>query len=389
VINIAYLSQYDATDVRSWSGTGRAMARCLNEAGFKLNLIGPLRNQMHPVNVGRYLTHKYLLRQEDHPQRDPGFLRHFALQAEQKLAATDADLVFAPGGLPLSYLRTTLPVVMWTDCTFSNLLDYYPKFSNLSARSVRNGHEAERRALNRCNRILFASQWAADSAINDYGIGPDKIRIVPFGSNMSGAPQTDIERLIAQRLAIIGKKVYLSLVGVDWYRKGVDLAAHAVSILVNNGINAELTVVGCAPPDGLTPSHVRITGFIDKSRPEGVTELAGLFEGSHLFVLPSRAECYGVVLCEAAAYGLPSLASETGGIGSVVVSGITGQTFDPKASPQVWADHIAALVRDPSRYAALCRSAYNDFRQRLNWTASGKVIKQLIEELIPASARAA
>jgi hypothetical protein len=46
VINIAYLSHYDATDVRSWSGTGRAMARCLNEAGFKLSPIGPLRNQI-------------------------------------------------------------------------------------------------------------------------------------------------------------------------------------------------------------------------------------------------------------------------------------------------------------------------------------------------------
>jgi glycosyltransferase involved in cell wall biosynthesis len=389
VINIAYLSHYDATDVRSWSGTGRAMARCLSEAGFKLNFIGPLKHQMHPVNVGRYLTHKYLLRQEDHPQRDPGFLRHFACQAEQKLAAIDADLVFAPGGLPLSYLRTTLPVVMWTDCTFANLLDYYPKFSNLSARSVRNGHDAERRALNRCNRILFASQWAADSAINDYGISPDKIRIIPFGSNMPGAQQADTERLIAQRLATIDKKVSLSLVGVDWYRKGVDLAAHAVSILVNNGINAELTVAGCAPPGGLAPSHVRITGFIDKSRPEGVAELARLLEGSHFFTLPSRAECYGIVLCEAASYGLPSLASETGGVGSIVVSGTTGQTFNSEASPQVWADYIAALVRDPSRYAALCRSAYNDFQQRLNWTASGKLVKQLIEELLPASAKAA
>jgi hypothetical protein len=38
VINIAYLSHYDATDVRSWSGTGRAMARCLSEAGFRVEL---------------------------------------------------------------------------------------------------------------------------------------------------------------------------------------------------------------------------------------------------------------------------------------------------------------------------------------------------------------
>ena len=264
-------------------------------------------------------------------------------------------------------------------------VDYYPKFSNLSARSVRNGHDAERRALNRCNRILFASRWAADSAIKDYGVSPDKIRIVPFGSNMPGAQQTDLECLIAQRLATIDKKIRLSLVGVDWYRKGVDLAAHTVSILVDSGINAELTVVGCMPPDGLAPSHVRTAGFIDKSRPEGVTELARLLEASHFFVLPSRAECYGIALCEAASYGLPSLASETGGVGSIVVNGITGQTFNPKAPAEAWADYIAALVRDPGRYAALCRSAYSNYQQRLNWTAAGRLVRQLVEELLPGA----
>jgi glycosyltransferase involved in cell wall biosynthesis len=238
-------------------------------------------------------------------------------------------------------------------------------------------------------RILFSSQWAAESAIHDYGVGADKIRIVPFGSNLPGAQQSDIERLIAQRQATLGKKVCLSLVGVDWYRKGVDVAAHTVSILVGNGINAELKVAGCAPPEGLTPSHVQMTGFIDKSRPEGVSELIRLLEASHFFILPSRADCTPIVLCEAASYGLPSLTSRTGGIGSIVIDRVTGKTFNSDASPQVWAEYIAALVRDPGRYAALCRSAYSDFKQRLNWTVSGEAVKQLIEELLLAPARAA
>ena len=36
------------------------MAYCLTEAGFRVELIGPLKNQIHSINVGRYLTHKYL-----------------------------------------------------------------------------------------------------------------------------------------------------------------------------------------------------------------------------------------------------------------------------------------------------------------------------------------
>lgn len=386
--DVAYLSQYDATDVRSWSGTGRAMAMCLREAGFQLHLVGPLKNQLHPINVGRYLAHKYLLRHGDHPQRDPSFLRYFSRQAEQKLAAINADVIFAPGGLPLSYLRTSLPVVLWTDCTFANLLNYYPAFSNLSARSIRNGHDAELRTLSRCDLLLFSSQWAADSAISDYGINPDKIRIVPLGSNMPAVQTSDVEEMIARRAATIGDKISLCLVGVDWYRKGADVASAVTSILANNGISAELTVAGCEPP-GSSPFWVKTTGFLDKSTPEGLSKLARLFEDSHFIMLPSRADCTPIVLSEAASHGLPSLASRTGGIASIVSNGVTGHMFMPDESPHVWADCIKALIRDPARYAALCRSARNDFEQRLNWIEAGKVVKRLIEELLPVPAKAA
>jgi hypothetical protein len=198
VIKLAYVSQYDATNIRSWSGTGYSIAQCLRDAGLDVSLVGPLKNQYHPVNIVRYLTYKHLFRKNDHPQRDPGFLRHFSRQAEHMLQGRSVDLVFAPGSLPLCYLQTALPVALWTDCTFANLLDYYPKFSNLSARSIRDGHDAERRALTRCDLIIFSSQWAADSAIYDYGIDPVKIRLAPFGSNMPGERSPDfIERLIA------------------------------------------------------------------------------------------------------------------------------------------------------------------------------------------------
>jgi glycosyltransferase involved in cell wall biosynthesis len=277
--------------------------------------------------------------------------------------------------------------VLWTDCTFANLLDYYPTFSNLSARSIRDGHDAERRALSRCDLILFSSQWAADSAIHDYGIDPAKIRLAPFGSNMPGERSPDvIERLIAQRLATLGRKVSLVLIGVDWYRKGADIASDAVANLVARGISAELTVVGCSPPDGAMPPRVRFAGFIDKSKPQGFEELARLLEKSHFLILPSRADCSPVVFCEAASYGLPSLASRTGGIKSIITDGINGQTFPSTATPEAWADRIAAIVCEPEHYSALCRSSFQAYRERLNWATSGQVVKRLLEDLLQKSA---
>ncbi|MFL5285413.1 MAG: glycosyltransferase family 4 protein [Rhodopila sp.] len=360
------------------------MAQSLREAGLDLHLIGPLRNQYNLANITRYLSAKYLLHKNDHPQRDPGFLRHYARQVDIRLAGAPYDVVFAPGSLPIAFLRTDRPVAMWTDCTFANLLDYYPKFSNLTARSIRDGHDAERRALANCDLVLLSCQWAADSAVRDYGVDPDKIHIVPFGSNMRDEPASEaVERMIAARRESLRHKLSLLLIGVDWYRKGADVASAVTQALAGHGVEAELVVVGCVPPAHLPqPPGVHFAGFADKAKPDGVARLAGLLETAHFFILPSRADCTPVVFSEAAAWGLPCLATQTGGILSIIAEGCNGMTFPPAADPAAWGAAIAAVARDLDRYTALCRSSYQAYRQRLNWATSCRTVKYLLETMV-------
>jgi hypothetical protein len=51
----AYISQYDARSVESWSGTGFNMAKCLSDAGIDLMLVGPLKFS-HPVRIAPLLS---------------------------------------------------------------------------------------------------------------------------------------------------------------------------------------------------------------------------------------------------------------------------------------------------------------------------------------------
>ncbi|TSA49979.1 MAG: glycosyltransferase [Sphingobacteriales bacterium] len=39
-------------------------------------------------------------------------------------------------------------------------------------------------------------------------------------------------------------------------------------------------------------------------------------------MVPSRAECYGIVFAEASSYGLPSVSTDTGGVSAVVKEGV-------------------------------------------------------------------
>ncbi|WP_137463714.1 glycosyltransferase, partial [Escherichia coli] len=41
-------------------------------------------------------------------------------------------------------------------------------------------------------------------------------------------------------------------------------------------------------------------------------------------LLPTIADCYGMVFCEAAAFGLPVVATDTGGVSSIVINERTG-----------------------------------------------------------------
>jgi glycosyltransferase involved in cell wall biosynthesis len=137
-------------------------------------------------------------------------------------------------------------------------------------------------------------------------------------------------------------------------------------------------MIGCEPPAGfIAPEGVEVLGFVDKKSPEGLQQIERLFGESHFFILPTKAEAYGLVLCEAAAFGLPVLSTRTGGIPSIVEDGETGLLFSPKASPGEYAAGIARIWRH-ERYPEMARAARDAFNRRLHWDMAGRRVVELM-----------
>ena len=78
-----------------------------------------------------------------------------------------------------------------------------------------------------------------------------------------------------------------------------------------------------------------------------------LFSTSDFFILPSRAECAGIVFCEANAFGLPVLTTDVGGISSIVRHGVNGYMLPTSASGEDFAKEIKRLLDDPVCYQRL------------------------------------
>ena len=65
------------------------------------------------------------------------------------------------------------------------MLNFYPEFSNLCNETIRNGNGMEQAALSNCELAIYSSEWAAASAINNYQVDREKIKVVPYGANLS------------------------------------------------------------------------------------------------------------------------------------------------------------------------------------------------------------
>ncbi|MEP6905279.1 MAG: glycosyltransferase, partial [Gemmatimonadales bacterium] len=186
----------------------------------------------------------------------------------------------------------------------------------------------------------------------------------------------EIDRIIEQR----GRDVCrLLFVGVDWERKGGDLALAIAGRLYDAGVRAELTIVGASPE--IPPAMrdiAKSTGFIAKNTTYGKSTMERLFAESHFLLLPTRAECFGIVMAEASSFGVPSIASDVGGVPGVIRDGVNGFMFPLDTIVDEAATRIADLWDDRDRYDALCRSALVESQARLNWDVAGRELVKLL-----------
>ena len=367
-MRVAYVTTYESSDPRAWSGLGYHIGRCLELAGLTLERIGPLPRRASALARARQLEAK--LQGRRYPlDRDPTVARTYSKRVARKLEATQCDLVFSPGTIPIAHLKSPQPVAFWADATFAAMLRFYPDFRSLSKRAVKWGMDLEARALTRAGVAFYASEWAARSALDDYGADPAKVEVRPFGANMridhDRASVVDLVRARAQG------SCRLLFVGVDWHRKGGDRAVEIAGVLNERGLPTELHVVGCTPP-GELPAWVRTHGFVDTRSESGEAFLRRQYEQAHLLVHPATAECFGVVFCEAAAHGVLSAASRVGGIPSAVRDGVTGALFEPTASAEEYAEYVWTVLGDRSRYEAMALRAFDEYERALSWDAQAE-----------------
>ncbi len=174
----------------------------------------------------------------------------------------------------------------------------------------------------------------------------------------------------------------LFFIGVDWLRKGGEIAFETLLQLEKLGIEAELIICGVVPPPEFTHKRMTVIPYLNRKDEQQRREMEKLFETSDFLFLPTRGEAYGMVFCEASSYGLPSITTATGGTGGAVSDGENGFKLPFEARGAAYAELIAQVYRDDRRYAQLVQSSRIAFENRLNWDAWGMAVTKLIHEML-------
>lgn len=370
-LRIAYVTAYDATDVSNWSGTGYYVAKTLEKHVGDVTYIGDLRpRRFISHDVKRLWYHKIVGASYD-ATRSALMGKAFAREAEKQLRGGNFDLVFSPGSIPIAYLETKTPVAFWTDSTFQAMIGYY--YMDLSAETIRDGNLMEKAALERSTLAIYSSDWAANGAIDFYKVDSNKVKVVPFGANVSDVPSP------GQLKHQVGNpELKLLFVGKDWERKGGRIAHETMISLNRRGVRATLTVVGCVPPAAFSDGRMEVIPFLDKNKPEDAARLRRLYLDSDFFIMPSRKDCSPIVLCEAAAFGLPVLSTDTGGIRTIVPDGVSGFVLPLEAEGGDYAETVMNVIETKGAYERLSVSARQRYDDVLNWDAAGMELKRLV-----------
>ncbi len=258
-----------------------------------------------------------------------------------------------------------------SDSTFAAMAQYYPKVASLNPKNRQKGNLIESMVLRNAALVFLPSEWARASAVDDYAIEPDKLHAIPFGANLTpsnkpGGASRD------------HSKIRLLFVGLEWQRKGGDIALEAQRILRQRGLDVELHLVGSRPPNARSMPGVFLHGTLRKDKAPERALLEQLFGSCSFLILPTRQEAYGIVFAEAAAFGLPVLATRTGGIPSAVRDGVNGKLFDLVDRAEAYADWIEKIWADRRAYnemRAQARKLYND---QLNWDVWGARVESII-----------
>lgn len=207
-----------------------------------------------------------------------------------------------------------------------------------------------------------------------------KLRLIPFGVNMADIPAGNAHDPSGPTVRLIFAKSYLP-------HYAPDLVLEAFAAALKEYPYLSLTMLGGGPLRRRLEAQAAALGiadmvaFHDRVNPE--ESLRRIME-SDIMVMPSRRESFGVAAVEAAACGLPVIATKVGGIPEVVEDGVSGILVPPDDG-RALTKAILRLANDRNLRTAMGKAGRDLAKERFDLNRNLDQLETLYREVVCAS----
>ncbi|WP_445666635.1 glycosyltransferase family 4 protein [Fodinibius sp. AD559] len=175
-------------------------------------------------------------------------------------------------------------------------------------------------------------------------------------------------------------KIFM-LTRLIWDKKGLGAALSVIERLHREGENIRFIVVG----DG--KDYDKMVNETEDLNLDGVTEFRGFQQDveqqlneADILLMPSQWEGFGITAAEAAARGVPVVASEVGGLQEVVIDGKTGFTCPPD-DIDCFVESIKRLLQEKKLYGEFSKTAIKKAKERFSLEKAYKHYENLYQEV--------
>jgi glycosyltransferase involved in cell wall biosynthesis len=219
------------------------------------------------------------------------------------------------------------------------------------------------------------------SATLEYAPRGMPVTVVPYG--------VDVERFRpAARSGRPESPVVVGSVGRLSPEKGLDVLLQAATRLSEAGTTLRVVIAGGGPERQRLErlaAQLRIDQLVELRGEVGHNDVPTTLSELDIFAMPSRAEGFGVAAVEAAAAGLPVVASNVHGIPDVVEHERTGLLVQPN-NVAALAEAIRRLAANPDLRGELGRRGRLLVENRYRWEQSTALMERLYGHVLGAFA---
>ena len=222
----------------------------------------------------------------------------------------------------------------------------------------------EARLARESDAVITVSDSERDTVVRRLGANPTRVVVVP--------PGVDTALFSPAAAPATSRPGYLVAAARLEPLKGLDLAIEALAALPASD-RPELVIAG-GPTTGYDeyPADLRslaerhgVAGRVRFIGPQSRKDLAALFRGARMLLVPSHSETFGLVALEAAASGIPVVAAASGGLTEAVENGVTGVLVDSRDATD-WARAVRGIL-DDDRLAARLGAAGRSRASQFTW----------------------